>query len=78
MADLQRRLGPCVLQGKIFFNWFHLYHFIFLFRSCLVFCFVLFLFLVFFWGGGVMFVLVLLSVDQTVGKFSAEVKLISA
>ena len=41
MADLQGRLGPHVLQGKIFFlNWLRLDHFIF--------CFVL----VFFRGGG--------------------------
>ena len=41
VADLQGRLGPHVLQGKIFFlNWLRLDHFIF--------CFVL----VFFRGGG--------------------------
>ena len=43
MADLQGRLGPHVLQGKIFLkNWFHLYHFIFCF--VLVCLFVVFLF----------------------------------
>ena len=59
VADLQGRHGPHVLQGKIFyFNWFHLYHFIFcfvlvcllVFVCCFVFvcfccgCFALFLF----------------------------------
>ena len=55
------------LQGKIF-----LIGFIFI-----LFCFVLVCLGFFFLGGGGgrVFVLVLLSVDQTVGKFSAEVKI---
>ena len=70
VADLQGRLGPHVLQGKIFF----LIGFIFIILFFDLFLFVCFVFVWFFWGGGGGGGLVLLSVDQTVGEVFSRSK----